>query len=145
MYKLALPRGTHISFRPSYTRRLDPAAPGRMRQGEQGREGGGGGWKARKKAGIRRWKTKSHTHRVRGDINARCHDRHSFSASFSANLVVVNWKKSRTDCAIELLRCRPYCLATNYFSCARFNYNFSFRFYLYIFVTNITAAKKCLW
>lgn len=84
MHKLALPRGTHISFRPSYSRRLDPAAPGRMRQGEQG------GWKARKKAGIRRWKTKSHTHRVRGDINARCNDRHSFSASFSANLVVVN-------------------------------------------------------
>lgn len=38
MYKLALPRGTHISFRPSYPRRLDPAAPGRMRQGGQGGE-----------------------------------------------------------------------------------------------------------
>lgn len=40
----------------------------------------------RKKAGIRRWKTKSHTHRVRGDINARCNNWHSFSTSFSTAL-----------------------------------------------------------
>lgn len=49
----------------------------------------------RKKAGIRRWKTKSHTHRVRGDINARCNDWHSFSASFSTSFAESRQRKKQ--------------------------------------------------
>lgn len=98
MYKLALPHRAARIYPCVLRIRGDLT---QLRRNETRRTGG---WKARKKAGIRRWKTKSHTHRVCGDINARCNDRHSFSASFSANLAVISWKMSNRLClAINLL------------------------------------------